>query len=128
MVAPAAPGRVTAPGLIVYRFGADLFYANQNRFADEVRALVSQAPAPLRWLVVDAGAITDIDYTAALSLCELLDDLKRQRVAIVFGRVSSYLRSDMDRHGITAAVGAAHVFETLHEALAEARGGTPPIG
>jgi MFS superfamily sulfate permease-like transporter len=78
--------------------------------------------------VVDAGAITDIDYTAAQSLRDLLDDLKRQRVAIVFGRVSSYLRSDMDRHGITAAVGAAQVFETLHEALAAARGGTPPIG
>jgi MFS superfamily sulfate permease-like transporter len=125
---PATPGQVTEPGLIVYRFGADLFYANQNRFADEVRSLVAHAPGPLRWFVVDAGAITDIDYTAALSLRELLDDLKRQRVAIVFGRVSSYLRSDMDRHGITAAVGAAHVFETLHEALAVARGGTPAIG
>jgi MFS superfamily sulfate permease-like transporter len=125
---PATPGQVTEPGLIVYRFGADLFYANQNRFADEVRSLVAHAPGPLRWFVVDAGAITDIDYTAALSLRELLDDLKRQRVAIVFGRVSSYLRSDMDRHGITAAVGAAHVFETLHEALAVARGATPAIG
>jgi MFS superfamily sulfate permease-like transporter len=125
---PATPGKVTEPGLIVYRFGADLFYANQNRFADEVRALVAHAPGPLRWFVVDAGAITDIDYTAAQSLRDLLDDLKRQRVAIVFGRVSSYLRSDMDRHGITAAVGAAQVFETLHEALAAARGGTPPIG
>jgi MFS superfamily sulfate permease-like transporter len=125
---PATPGKVTEPGLIVYRFGADLFYANQNRFADEVRALVAHAPGPIRWFVVDAGAITDIDYTAAQSLRDLLDDLKRQRVAIVFGRVSSYLRSDMDRHGITAAVGAAQVFETLHEALAAARGATPPIG
>jgi SulP family sulfate permease len=125
---PAMPGKVTEPGLIVYRFGADLFYANQNRFADEVRALVAHAPAPLRWFIVDAGAITDIDYTAAQSLRELFDDLKRRQVAIIFGRVSSYLRSDMDRHGITAAVGAALVFETLHEALAVARGGAPPLG
>jgi MFS superfamily sulfate permease-like transporter len=124
----ATPGKVTEPGLIVYRFGADLFYANQNRFTDEVRALVAHAPAPLRWFVVDAGAITDIDYTAAQSLRELFDDLKRLQVGIIFGRVSSYLRSDMDRHGITAALGAAQVFDTLHEALAVARGGTPPIG
>ncbi len=125
---PATPGKVTEPGLIVYRFGADLFYANQNRFTDEVRALVAHAPAPLRWFVIDAGAITDIDYTAAQSLRELFDDLKCLQVCIIFGRVSSYLRSDMDRHGITATVGAAQLFETLHEALAVARGGTPPIG
>jgi hypothetical protein len=31
----AAPGSQTEPGLIVYRFGADLFFANADRFADE---------------------------------------------------------------------------------------------
>ena len=37
---------------------------------------------------------------------------------MVFARVSPYLRSDMDRHGITAAIGEARIFATLHEALA----------
>jgi SulP family sulfate permease len=123
--APATPGTVTEPGLIVYRFGSDLFYANQNRFTDEVRALVKCAPAPVRWLVVDAGAITDIDYSAAKSLCDLLGDMAARKVAVVFGRVNSYLRSDMDRHGITATVGAARVFPTLHQAIAFARGAAP---
>jgi MFS superfamily sulfate permease-like transporter len=58
---PAAPGSQTEPGLIVYRFGADLFYANADRFADEVRALVDNAPDQVRWFVVDAGAVTDLD-------------------------------------------------------------------
>jgi MFS superfamily sulfate permease-like transporter len=119
---PATPGKMTEPGLIVYRFGADLFYANQNRFVDEVRALVKQAPTPVRWFVVDAGPITDIDYSAAKSLCDLIEDLTRQNIGVIFGRVSIYLKSDMDRHGITAAVGASRVFSTLHEALALARG------
>ncbi len=125
---PATPGNVTEPGLIVYRFGADLFYANQNRFADEVNALVKQAPAPLRWLVIDAGAITDIDYSAAQSLRDLLEDLARQKIGTVFGRVSAYLRADMDRHGITAVVGPEHIFQTLHEAVAAARTGMASTG
>ena len=103
--APATPGSETEPGLIVYRFGADLFYANVNRFADEVRCLVQRAPTPVSWFIVDAGAITDIDYSAAQSIRDLLDELHRQDVRMVFARVSSYLRSDMDRHGITAAIG-----------------------
>jgi sulfate permease, SulP family len=90
--APATPGSETEPGLIVYRFGADLFYANDNRFADEVRVLVERAPTPVRWFIVDAGAITDIDYSAAQSLRDLLDNLGRQGVDVVFARVSSYLR------------------------------------
>jgi SulP family sulfate permease len=118
---PATPGKVTEPGLIVYRFGADLFYANQNRFTDEVRALVKQAPPPLRWIVIDAGAITAIDYSAAQSVRDLLQELADQRVGAVFGRVNVYLRADMDRHGITAVLGPERIFRTLHEAVAAAR-------
>ena len=121
--APATPGKETEPGLIVYRFGADLFYANQNIFADEVRALVERAPTPVRWFIVDAGAITDIDYSAAQTIRDLLEDLAHQGVSMVFARVSPYLRSDMDRHGITAATGEPRIFATLHEAIAAVRGG-----
>jgi SulP family sulfate permease len=118
---PAQPGQVTEPGLIVYRFGADLFYANQNRFTDQVRALVAKAPTPVRSLVIDASAITDIDCSAAQSLRDLIAEMARQNVTIIFGRVTSYLKSDLDRHGITAAVGAARIFPTLHEAIDLAR-------
>ena len=34
---PVAPGVMTEPGLVMYHFGAELFYANANRFAEEVK-------------------------------------------------------------------------------------------
>jgi SulP family sulfate permease len=127
---PAAPGKVTEPGLIVYRFGADLFYANVDFFTCEVRSLVEHAPTPVRWFIVDAGAITDIDYSAAQSIHDLLEELSRRKVCMIFGRASPYLRADMDRHRITAVVGESHIFSTLHEAVASVRDGTTgkPIG
>jgi sulfate permease, SulP family len=76
---------------------------------------------PVRWFIVDAGAITDIDYSAAQSMRDLLDDLARQRVGMVFARVSRHLRSDMDRHHITAAIGETRIFTTLHETIAAVR-------
>ena len=124
---PAAPGKQTEPGLIVYRFNSDLFYANAGRFAEEVRLLVGRAPTPVRWFIVDAGPITDIDYSAAQSVRDLLEDLSRQGVGIIFARVSPYLRSDMDRHRITAAIGETRIFTTLHEAIAAARGDVPAV-
>jgi high affinity sulfate transporter 1 len=122
---PATPGTITAPGLIAYRFGADLFYANANRFTDEVRALVRQAPTPVRWFVVDCSAITDIDYSAAQVMRDLLDEFARREITVLFARVNPYMRADMDRHCLTPVVGEKRIFGTLHEALAAVGSGRP---
>jgi len=119
---PAVPGKVTQDGLIIFRFGADLFYANVNHFADAVVALVEHAPAPVRWFVIDAAAITDIDYSAARALRDLIDELTHRGTSVVFARVNQYLRSDLDRHRITTALGESRVLATLHEAIALATG------
>jgi SulP family sulfate permease len=115
---PAQPGTQTAPGLIVYRFGSDLFYANDHFFVEDVRQLIDRAPSKVATFVVDASAITDLDYSAARSLTDLLETLKQQNITVVFARVNRYLRSDMDRHGITQVIKASCIFSTLHEALA----------
>src|SRR5882762_2204946 len=115
---PATPGTITAPGLIAYRFGADLFYANANRFTDEVRALVRHAPTPVRWFIVDCSAITDIDYSAAQVMRDLLDEFAPREITVLFARVNPYMRADMDRHCLTPVVGEKRIFGTLHEALA----------
>src|SRR3984957_819642 len=124
---PAAPGQETEPGLIVYRFNSDLFYANAGRFADEVHLLVKRAPTPVRWFIIDAGPITDIDYSAAQSVRDLLEELSRKGVGIIFARVSPYLRSDMDRYRITTAVGGTRIFATLTEAIATVRDDVPGV-
>jgi len=115
---PVVPGAVTEPGLVIYRFGAALFYANAGRFSDEILLLVGAAPSSLRWLVVDAGAITQVDYTAARVVRELHDDLAHRGVTLVFAHVQSDLKPDLDRHHLTEIIGADRIFDTLHEALA----------
>jgi sulfate permease, SulP family len=126
--APAQPGLQTEPGLIVYRYGADLFYANADHFADEVRELVEKAPAPIQWLVFDAEAIGDVDLSAAQTIRSLLEDLNRKGVRAVFGRVNRYLLSDMRRHRLAAVIGDGRIFPTLHEALDAIRAEGFPTG
>jgi MFS superfamily sulfate permease-like transporter len=113
----ASPGQETEPGFILYRFGADLFYANAPRFADEARALVAGAAHPVHWLVIEADAITNLDYTAARVVLTLIEELTREKIAIAFARVSASLRADMDRHGVTAVLGADRIFSSRHAAL-----------
>jgi sulfate permease, SulP family len=115
---PAVAGAVTEPGLVIYRFGAALFYANAGRFSDEVRELVGPAPSPVRWLVVDAEAITNVDYTAAHAVRQLQQDLVRGGVELVLARVPWELKADLDRHHLTEVIGAERIFSRLHDARA----------
>ncbi len=108
----------TQPGLVIYRFGAPLFYANAGRFAQEVRTILHGRQTSTRWLVVDAEAITNLDYTAARIVRELHQELQQDGVTLAFARVSPYLKADFDRHRVTEIVGAEMLFPRLRDALA----------
>jgi MFS superfamily sulfate permease-like transporter len=116
-VVPVGPGVVTRPGISIYRFGAPLFYANAGRFAKEIHTLVGSAPSPIRWVVVDAEAISNLDYTAARVVLRLQKELAEEGVLLAFARVPPFLRADFDRHGVTEVVGPDLLFPRLHDAL-----------
>jgi sulfate permease, SulP family len=115
---PAVPGALSAPGLVIFQFGADLFYANAGRFAADVRGLVEGAATPVNWLVVDAGAITGVDYSAARVLRDLQQDLTSRSITLVLVHAESSLRADLFRHRLSDVIGADRIFDSLHEALA----------
>jgi sulfate permease, SulP family len=116
-VVRAAPGIVTKPGLVLYQFGAALFYANSNRFAEEIIGLVGPQPSAVRWLIVDAEAITNVDYSAARVILALKDHLAAEGVQLGFARVPWETQADFDRHHVTEAVSPELIFIRLHDAL-----------
>ncbi len=61
------PGTMILPGLVMYWFGAELFYANSAHFVLEARKLAAPGAEPVKWLVVDTSAITAIDFSAGES-------------------------------------------------------------
>jgi sulfate permease, SulP family len=120
---PPVPGTVTEPGLVIYRFGAPLFYANAGRFADEIRGLVGEGPGPsaVRWVVVDAGPITQLDYSAARTVGELVTELAKRNVEVALAHVEPGLQADLDRHQLTGLVEPSRIFDRLHDAIAHYR-------
>ncbi|PBC75681.1 high affinity sulfate transporter 1 [Streptomyces sp. TLI_235] len=114
---PAEPGIESAPGLIVFRFNAELFYANASRFADEVRALVDDAPDPVRWLVLDAAGIADVDYSAGLRLHSLLDFLAARRVTFVLARPDASLVDTLKVYDLWQRIPPEYVFGNLIDAV-----------
>jgi SulP family sulfate permease len=122
-----AQGQQAVEGLAVYRFGADLYFANETRFTEEILNLARNAQPPLKWLCLSAVNISDVDYTASETLKALYKELKRYGVVLVLSDLSELVRAELDRDGITGMIGEDHIFETVQEAVAAYRSRVPEL-
>ncbi len=106
-----------APGLVIYAFGAELFYANATRFTEEVMDIVEGADPPLRWFVLDAAAMGDLDYSGADTLRQIRSELDGRGTRLVLCSIDPAVRKLLDAFGLTEQIGAANIFVTLQEAV-----------
>ena len=113
---PAGPGARTEEGLVVYRFGTSLYYANASRLMEDVAALVGHG-GPLRWMILDCAAIGDVDYTASAVLVKVIEYVHQHHVHLVLSSVLGPVRQRLDRYGISKALGQDAYFDTPGEAL-----------
>jgi sulfate permease, SulP family len=113
---PVAPGARTEDGLVIYRFGTSLYYANTAKLVDDVAALVREG-GPLRWMVLDCAAIGDIDYTASEVLAKVVEHLHQHHVRVAVSGVLGPVRQQLDRYGITKTLGPGACYDTAGEAL-----------
>jgi sulfate permease, SulP family len=118
---PVQIGRISAPGMIIYRFSRDLFYANATFFAEEVQNLVKNAESPVQWFILEARAITGIDYSAYQTLQNVVRELSRQHVAFVVSGLPPEVKLQFDRDGLTDLIGTDRFFNHLEEALLACR-------
>jgi len=112
------PGKMAEPGMVIFWFGRDLFYANAAFFAEQARRLVDESPSPVRWLVIDATAITGLDFSAGRAVAELQQDLAKIGVALVFVEVPEKHHNDLERMGLIDLIGAGRIFDSRHACVA----------
>jgi MFS superfamily sulfate permease-like transporter len=113
-----APGRVAAPGIVVYRFEANLFYANASLFMDEVLGLSAAGGERVRAFVLDTSGIDDIDYTAAKMLVQLRHALERRGIAIAVVVSFHAVGNVLTRFGLVGGPGGLTVHRTVDAAVA----------
>ena len=114
---PVAPGIFASPEILAYRFEANLFYANANRFTEEVLRILSTQQDKVRGLVIDASGIDDIDYSAGKALQQLRRQLHERGVRTALVTVSKTLKREMDRFGLGSAEESVGSFSTVKKAI-----------
>jgi SulP family sulfate permease len=109
------------PGLVVYRFGAPLYFANSTLFLDDVERLATQGPVPVRWFVLDAEAIVDVDTTGAAVLRQAMDLLARRNVTFAVSRADRAFRSWLEKYDLMELIDPGRFYPTNRHAAAAFR-------
>jgi len=106
---PLESGVQARKGLVIYRFGASLYYANASRFHEEVDRLVHEAKIPIRWFCIAMESVIDVDFTATLWLERTVRDLSAHGITVVLCDVADPVRAELKRDGVLDLVGEENV-------------------
>lgn len=110
------PDSELLPGLVVFRYDAPLIFANSRMFADAVRAMADERP-DLRWVLLAAEPVTDVDTTAADMLEDLDEWLNERGVSLVFAELKDPVQEKIVRYELTRTIDPRHFFRTIDEAV-----------
>lgn len=104
-------------GLILFRWDAPLFFANAEAFREDLEAAIEARGGAVRWIVVAAEPMTDVDMTAADMLDDLLDDLDRRGVSLRFAELKDPVKDRLQRYGLLDRIGPDAFYPTVGTAV-----------
>lgn len=103
----------------VLRFDGSLYFANISYFQDIVIDRVSKKK-DLRFLIVNAQGINQIDASGEEVLRELAEQLRESGIEIYFARLKKQVDDTMRRTGFVEFLGENHFFRRLDQAIEHA--------
>ncbi len=111
------PDARQVPGLIIFRWDAPLFFANAEMFRTAVEKAMAESTTPVRWLVVAAEPVTDIDTTAADVVDTLHAEFERAGVEFVFAELKGPVKDSLRRYGLFDRIGEPRFYPTVGAAV-----------
>jgi high affinity sulfate transporter 1 len=105
------------PGLVLFRWDAPLFFANAEMFRQAIEDAIAASPTPVRWVVVAAEPVTDIDTTAADVLRELDESLEAAGIELAFAELKGPAKDRLRRYGLFSRVGEERFYPTVGTAV-----------
>lgn len=97
----SAPEAQPVTGVLVVLFPTPLWYANATHFREQLRAALPRTVGGrTRVVVLDALGMTDLDYTGAVALRGVLDELDQAGVQFAVARAGSRVRDELARAGL----------------------------
>jgi SulP family sulfate permease len=118
------PHAETIPGIILVRVDAQFYFGNVSFLKETVRSLVRDSEAPVRYFVLEAAGVNDLDSAAAATLAELDEELAAQGIRLVLTRIKGPVRDVLHRTGLLEKLASeGRVYLSTHRAIEVLRSG-----
>jgi sulfate permease, SulP family len=123
METPAEEGAIR--GLEILRLNGPLFFANAQRFRDEVRSVLSRS-TPLKAILIDLHANFGIDLSSTDMLLGLVAEAKKDNTETIFAELQDPVRQMFRRCGLLDRVGEDRLFPTVDDGVQDFLKRYPP--
>ncbi len=106
-------------GVLVLAFQAPLSFLNAENFRHGMLQAIFEAPKPLRLVVLEAGSVVEIDFTAAHVLEDVIRRCQAQGTLFAISRLQSLRAQESLRaFGILDLLGENRIYRSVYEAVA----------
>lgn len=103
--------------LLIFRFDAQLYFANTAFFRDELEKFAERKSTSLKAIIVNAECINAIDSSALHMLDELINQYAEDNIQFYFTGVKGPVRDVFSRSGLTEKIGNNHFFMSVQDAV-----------
>ncbi|SDS43526.1 sulfate permease, SulP family [Polaribacter sp. KT25b] len=103
--------------ILIFRFDAQIFYANSNYFRDNLDKMAAKKGKALKLIVIDAESINRVDSTGVEMLKERIKFYQKKGIMFYFAGVKGPVRDDLFRSGVLQIIGINHFFMRANEAV-----------
>lgn len=103
--------------ILVFRFDAQLFYANANYFRDNLDKMAEKKGEALKLIVLDSESINRIDSTGVEMLKERVKFYQKKGVKFYFAGAKGPLRDSLFKGGLLDVIDLNHFFMRANDAV-----------
>jgi len=113
------PEAEPVPGMVIFRWDAPLVFFNADRFKSRVRSVVAESRGPVRYVVIHAESMPQLDITGAAALGELHAELAGRQIGLAIAGEHGQLSDMLSRSMLRDQIGAHLCVRTLDAAVAQ---------
>ena len=103
--------------VLVFRFDAQLFYANASYFRDRLEQMMDNKGSALKLIVLDAESINRVDSTGVEMLKERILFCQKKGIIFYLAGVKGPVRDDLFKSGILEIISLDHFFMRANQAV-----------
>ena len=103
--------------VLIYRFDAQLFFANINYFKEKLYDYESRKTDALKLVIIDGESINNIDSSAIHALEEIVEDFKLRGVNVCFTGIKGPVRDRMIQSHFMEKIGDEKFFMSIQDAV-----------